>query len=111
MAATKHSEQVELQSPLLSVVRTLQAVRMLLKQQRRYRRSFSELSRFDSRLLRDIGLEPQEIAAGSSHRISRPGNIFLLFVESRCPTSTNIDSTMEEPDALPLPLLRRSNTC
>ncbi|WP_376775435.1 DUF1127 domain-containing protein [Rhizobium laguerreae] len=37
---------------------------MLLKHQRRYRRSLSELSRFDSRLLRDIGLEPPEIFAG-----------------------------------------------
>ncbi|WP_368665080.1 DUF1127 domain-containing protein [Rhizobium aegyptiacum] len=31
---------------------------MLLKHQRRYRRSLSELSRFNSRLLRDIGLAP-----------------------------------------------------
>ncbi|WP_376776759.1 MULTISPECIES: DUF1127 domain-containing protein [Rhizobium] len=37
---------------------------MLLKHQRRYRRSLSELSRFDSRLRRDIGLEPPEISAG-----------------------------------------------
>ncbi|MBY3345547.1 DUF1127 domain-containing protein [Rhizobium laguerreae] len=64
MAATKHSEHVELKSPHLSVVGTLQAVWMLLKHQRRYRRSLSELSRFDSRLLRDIGLEPPEIFAG-----------------------------------------------
>ncbi|MBY3227505.1 DUF1127 domain-containing protein [Rhizobium laguerreae] len=64
MAATKHSEHVELQSPHLSVVGTLQAVWMLLKHQRRYRRSLSELSRFDSRLLRDIGLEPPDISAG-----------------------------------------------
>ncbi|WP_425348781.1 DUF1127 domain-containing protein [Rhizobium aethiopicum] len=33
---------------------------MLLKHQRRYRRSLSELSRFNSRLLRDIGLAPPE---------------------------------------------------
>ncbi|MBY4607157.1 DUF1127 domain-containing protein [Rhizobium sp. 9T] len=56
MAATKHSEQVELQLLHLSVVGTLQAVWMLLKHQRKYRRSLSEFSRFDSRLLRDIGL-------------------------------------------------------
>ncbi|WP_350223852.1 DUF1127 domain-containing protein [Rhizobium sp. CNPSo 3490] len=31
---------------------------MLLKHQRRYCRSVSELSRFNSRLLRDIGLAP-----------------------------------------------------
>jgi len=67
MAAIEHSEHVELQSQHLSVVgvvRTLQAVWMLLKHQRRYRRSRNELSRFDSRLLRDIGLEPPEISAG-----------------------------------------------
>ncbi|MBB3355752.1 uncharacterized protein YjiS (DUF1127 family) [Rhizobium sp. BK049] len=60
MAATMYSEQVELQSPRFSAVRTLQAVWMLLKHQRRYRRSVSELSRFNSRLLRDIGLAPPE---------------------------------------------------
>ncbi|MBB4194205.1 uncharacterized protein YjiS (DUF1127 family) [Rhizobium aethiopicum] len=61
MAATMYSEQVELQSPRFSAVRTLQAVWMLLKHQRRYRRSLSELSRFNSRLLRDIGLAPQSL--------------------------------------------------
>ncbi|WP_026623222.1 YjiS (DUF1127 family protein) [Ensifer sp. WSM1721] len=65
MAAIEHSKQVELQSPHLIVVRTLQAVWMLLKHQRRYRRSLSELSRFDSRLLRDIGLENGEQAKRS----------------------------------------------
>lgn len=60
MAATMYSEQVELQSPRFSAVRTLQAVWMLLKHQRRYRRSVSELSRFNSRLLHDIGLAPPE---------------------------------------------------
>lgn len=64
MAATNHSEQVELQSPHLGIMRTLQAVWMLLKHQRRYRRSLNALSRFDSRLLRDIGLEPPEISIG-----------------------------------------------
>lgn len=58
MAATKHSEQVELQLLHPSAVGTLHAVLMLLKHQRKYRRSLSELSRFDSPLLRDIGLEP-----------------------------------------------------
>ncbi|MBB3462688.1 DUF1127 domain-containing protein [Rhizobium sp. BK377] len=62
MAAIEHCEHVELQSQHLSVVRTLQAVWRLLKLQRRYRRSLSELSRLDSRLLRDIGLEPPEIS-------------------------------------------------
>ncbi|MBX4956198.1 DUF1127 domain-containing protein [Rhizobium lentis] len=57
MAATKHFGHVELQSPHLGVVRSLQAVWMLLKHQRRSRRNLSELSRLDSRLLRDIGLE------------------------------------------------------
>ncbi|GAA3107476.1 hypothetical protein GCM10010520_60150 [Rhizobium viscosum] len=64
MVAAKHSEQVELQSPHFSVMRALQAVWILLKQQRRYRRSLNELSRFDSRQLRDIGLEPPEISTG-----------------------------------------------
>ncbi|WP_192730804.1 DUF1127 domain-containing protein [Rhizobium viscosum] len=45
-------------------MRALQAVWILLKQQRRYRRSLNELSRFDSRQLRDIGLEPPEISTG-----------------------------------------------
>lgn len=58
MAATKHFGHVELQSPHLGVVCSLQAVWMLLKHQRRYRRNLSDLLRFDSRLLRDIGLEP-----------------------------------------------------
>ncbi len=44
MAATKHSE-AELQLLHLSIVGTLQAVRMLEKHQRRCRRSLSELSR------------------------------------------------------------------
>ncbi|WP_183838570.1 DUF1127 domain-containing protein [Rhizobium etli] len=77
MAAIKHFEQVELQLLHLCVVRTLHAVWMLLKHQRNYRRSLSELSRFDSRLLRDIGLQPARDlhwkdprAASSSHRIS-----------------------------------------
>lgn len=77
MAVTKHSEQVQLQLLHLSVVGTLQAVCMLLKHQRKYRRSLSELSRFDTRLLRDIGLEPlrdlhwkDRRAASNSHRIS-----------------------------------------
>ncbi|WP_376774252.1 DUF1127 domain-containing protein [Rhizobium laguerreae] len=90
---------------------------MLLKHQRRYRRSLSELSRFDSRLRRDIGLEPQRSPlerSQSSKELSpdkQNWQHFLLFVESRCSSSTNIDSTMEEPDALPLSLLHRSNTC
>ena len=77
MAASKHSEQVELRLLHPSVVGTFQAVLMLLKHQRKYRRSLSELSRFDSRLLRDIGLEPtrdlhrkDRRAASNAHRIS-----------------------------------------
>ncbi|NKE87755.1 DUF1127 domain-containing protein [Rhizobium phaseoli] len=76
MAATKHSE-AELQLLHLSIVGTLQAVRMLLKHQRRCRRSLSELSRFDSRLLRDIGLEPptdlqkdRRAASNSHHKLN-----------------------------------------
>ena len=62
MVATKHFEQVERLPPHLSIVRTVQAVWLLLKRQPRYRQSVNELSRFDSRLLRDIGLEPPEIS-------------------------------------------------
>lgn len=64
MVSIEHSEQVQLQSQHLSVVRTLQAVWVLLKHQRRYRRSLSKLSRFDARLLRDVGLVSPEISTG-----------------------------------------------
>jgi uncharacterized protein YjiS (DUF1127 family) len=70
MAAIEHSEQVEIQSPHLIGVRALQAVWMLLKHQRRYRRSLSQLSRFDSRLLRDIGLGNDEQAKAKRGRDS-----------------------------------------
>ncbi|WP_046119618.1 DUF1127 domain-containing protein [Ensifer aridi] len=86
MAAIEHSKQVELQSPHLIVVRTLQAVWMLLKHQRRYRRSLSELSRFDSRLLRDIGLEHGEQAKRSEQEAlyaELPG-FFCRIAVSNC---------------------------
>lgn len=70
MAAIEHSEQVEIQSPHRIGVRALQAVWMLLKRQRRYRRSLSQLSRFDSRLLRDIGLGNDEQAKAKRGRDS-----------------------------------------
>ncbi len=81
MVATIHSEQVE-QSPHFSVVRTLQAVWMLLKHQRRYRRSLSELSRFNSRLLRDIGLAPPESPLERSENDLSTQTIRVLEAES-----------------------------
>lgn len=58
MVAVQHCGHVESQSGRHSVGRILQAVWTLLTQQRGYYRSLHELSRFDARLLRDIGLEP-----------------------------------------------------
>ncbi|WP_081158142.1 DUF1127 domain-containing protein [Ensifer aridi] len=52
--------------------------------QRRYRRSLSELSRFGSRLLRDIGLENGEQAKRLRGTISRTARIFCRIAVSNC---------------------------
>ncbi|WP_425348977.1 DUF1127 domain-containing protein [Rhizobium bangladeshense] len=55
---------------------------MLLKHQRRYRRSLSELSRFNSRLLRDIGLAPPESPLERSENDLSTQTIRVLEAES-----------------------------
>jgi uncharacterized protein YjiS (DUF1127 family) len=57
MATNEYREHIELRSTNHSLRRVFQAVWMLVIHQREYRRSLIELSRSDSRLLRDVGLE------------------------------------------------------
>lgn len=57
MATIEYREHVEGRSTHHGLLGAFQAVWMLVIHQREYRRSVIELSRSDSRLLRDVGLE------------------------------------------------------